>query len=148
MEVTLNIFEALREDHDKQRTLVDLLVKTKGDSDGRKELLERLKTNAQVHAKAEERFFYKPLIDHDITQDKARHSIAEHQTLDKLFEELETTDFSSPGWLATAKKLQHKLHHHLEEEEHEVFQVAGKALTEDQKQSLATDYQELMAAEA
>ena len=31
------IFERLREDHDKHRTLLDICAKTHGDSEGRKE---------------------------------------------------------------------------------------------------------------
>ena len=41
--MTTTIFEALRSDHDTQRTLVDLLTSTEGDSDGRRELFDRLK---------------------------------------------------------------------------------------------------------
>ncbi|MDX1556493.1 MAG: hemerythrin domain-containing protein [Xanthomonadales bacterium] len=136
----MNIFEALRESHEKQRTLVKLLVKTEGDSEGREELFEKLKTELEHHANAEERHFYVPLMEHDLTQDKARHSVAEHKELDDYIEKLEETEFSSPGWLSHAKKLKERLIHHLDEEEHEVFQMAGKALTEKEKTSLAKDY--------
>jgi len=136
----MTIFEALREDHDTQRKLADILTDTSGESEGRAQLFERLKNELAIHAEAEERFFYKPLIAHDRTQELSRHGIAEHHELDELVEELEKTDMSSPGWLVTAKKLQHKIHHHLEEEEHEFFQVAGKVFTEEQKSSLANDY--------
>lgn len=138
----MNIFEALREDHQKQRTLCELLTKTAGDSTGRRELFERLKRELETHAAAEERNFYSPLMDHDLTQDIARHSVAEHEELDSLVEELEETPFDSPGWLTTAKKLAHALTHHLDEEEQEVFQLAGKALSEHQKTSLADAYRE------
>ena len=141
----MNIFEALRESHEKQRTLVGLLVKTEGDSEGREELFENLKAEMEHHAMAEERHFYVPLMEHDLTQEKARHSVAEHKDLDELIEKLDDTEFSSPGWLTHAKKLEHCLIHHLDEEEHEVFQMAGKALTEAEKQSLATDYRAHMA---
>lgn len=140
----MNIFEAIREDHQKQRTLVDLLTKTHGDSDGRQELFDRLKNHLQTHAEVEERFFYVPLMKDDLTQDKARHSVAEHNDIDELIEELEKTDMSSPHWLATANKLKDQVIHHLDEEEHEVFQMAGKALTEKQKTELATSYQKEM----
>ena len=136
----MNIFEALREDHDKQRTLVDILVKTHGDSDGRREIFDKLKKELRDHADAEERHFYIPLIESDLTQDKARHSIAEHHDIDELLEELEETDMSSPGWLAAAKKLHHEVNHHLDEEEHEVFQMAGKVLSDQQKEKLAKDF--------
>ncbi len=137
----MNIFEALREDHEKQRTLVNILIKTSGDSDGRDELFDKLKLELSVHANAEERYLYVPLMEDDLTQEKARHSVAEHKELDDFVEELEETDRSSSAWLITAKKLADRLIHHLDEEEHEVFQLAGKALSEDQKTSLAKDYQ-------
>lgn len=140
----MNIFEALREDHEKQRTLIKILVKTHGDSDGRKEIFAKLKDELNRHAAAEERNFYVPLMQHDLTQEKARHSVAEHKELDDFIEELETTDPSSSGWVATAKKMADRLIHHLDEEEHEIFQIAGKALTEKQKTDLAQDYKEMM----
>jgi hemerythrin superfamily protein len=91
------IFEALRTDHDTQRTLVDLLTRTKGASDGRAELFTRLKDQLQAHAAAEERYFYVPLIERDLTQDKARHSVAEHKELDDYIERLEGYDLSAPN---------------------------------------------------
>ncbi len=136
----MTIFEALRKDHDIQRELVDNLVKTEGDSDKRNELFILLKRQLEAHAEAEERNFYKPLIDSDLTQGRARHSIAEHHEMDELIEELEETDYSSPGWLVTAKKLREQVHHHLDEEEQEVFQLAGKVLSDTQKTKLAAGY--------
>lgn len=134
------VFEALRADHETQRDLVARLVETAGDSDERDELFGRLKTELAAHADAEERFFYIPMMEFDLTQDKARHSVAEHHELDELVEELQETDPSSAHWLATAKKLRHDLVHHLDEEEQEVFQMAGKVLTETQKTELAKSY--------
>ncbi|MEZ5739946.1 MAG: hemerythrin domain-containing protein [Burkholderiaceae bacterium] len=140
----MNIYEELRADHDIQRTLIDLLVKTEGDSEGREELFAKVKTALDSHAMAEERHFYVPLIESDLVQEKARHSIAEHKELDDLVEALETTDRSSPAWLVTARTLKDRLLHHLAEEEHEVFQLSGKVLTETQKQRLASAYRREM----
>ncbi|AWX43197.1 hypothetical protein HME9304_00184 [Flagellimonas maritima] len=138
------IFEALRVDHDKQRSLLDKLVNTTGDSEDRNTLYGKLKEQLEQHADAEERFFYKPLISADITQEKARHSIAEHHEIDELLEELDDTEYSSPAWLVTAKKLKEKVEHHLDEEEQEVFQLAGKALKDNQKKDLAVSYENYM----
>ncbi|MBQ4857766.1 hemerythrin domain-containing protein [Pseudoalteromonas sp. MMG007] len=140
----MNIFEALRYDHDKQRKLVDALIETHGDTDERHALMNELKTELEDHAKFEERFFYNPLMCDDLTQEKARHSVAEHHEIDELIEQLEDTKMSSSAWLKTAKKLNELVHHHLSEEEREVFQLAGKALTEDQKETLATRYNKAM----
>ena len=108
----MNIFEALRQEHEIQRDLVAKLVETHGDTEERK----------------------------DLTQEKARHSVAEHHEMDELIEELEDTEMDASNWLKIAKELEHKVTHHLDEEEQEVFQMAGKALTEKQKTSLAEDY--------
>ena len=142
----MTIFEALRADHDEQRTLLELLGKTHGDSEGRDERFEKVKTELSAHAAAEERALYIPMMEVDLTQEKARHSVAEHHEIDELLETLEETDFSSSAWLSTAKKLQHLVTHHLDEEEQEVFQLAGRALPEQQKTSLARTYQKEMAA--
>lgn len=142
----MTLFEALREDHDTQRTLLDLLIKTHGDSEGREELFAKVKKALTSHAAAEERALYIPMMEVDMTQEKARHSVAEHHEIDELVEELGDTDFSSPGWLATAKKLRDLVTHHLDEEEQEVFQLAGRALSADAKVRLAGTYREEMAA--
>ena len=140
----MNIFEALRSDHERQRDLVDRLLQTEGASDERKDLFERLKVELEAHSGAEERFFYVPLMEEDLTQDKARHSVAEHKELDDFVEQLEQYDMAGSQWIQTAKELAHRLTHHLDEEEREVFQLAGKALTEQQKQDLAADYADEM----
>lgn len=141
----MNIFEVMREDHQVQRTLVDQLVETKGDSEERDELFQKIKTELKAHAAAEERCFYIPLMQHDMTQEKSRHSVAEHHEIDEMLEKLETTEYSSSAWLVEAKNLQHRIHHHLDEEEHEVFQMGGKVLTDKQKTTLADDYQQEMS---
>lgn len=140
----MDIFKALKEDHEVQRTLIDQLCKTEGSSDGRQELFERVKVLVSHHAVSEERHFYIPLMKDDLTQEKARHSVAEHHEMDEMMEELTETDMSSPHWLAVAKKLQDQLHHHLDEEEDEVFPLADKVLSQNQKTTLASRYRELM----
>ena len=136
----MNIFEALRMSHDVQRMLVDQLIATQGNSPQRELLFKELTLELAAHAASEERFFYVPLIAHDMTQQPSRHGIAEHHQMDKLVADLQQTDFSSPGWLVTAKALHHKIYHHLEDEEKSVFQLAGKVLSESEKLSLAKDY--------
>ncbi len=134
------IFEALRADHDTQRDLIDRLVETTGDSSERRDLFDRVVRELAAHAAAEERFFYVPLMESDTTQEQARHSVAEHKELDDLVEQLEGYDMSAPQWLQTARDLRERLVHHLDEEEREVFPVAGKVLAESEKPTLAAAY--------
>ena len=53
---------------------------------------------------------------------------------------LEEYEMSASQWLVTARQLAHHLTHHLDEEETQIFPVAGKALGEDQKTELAAEY--------
>lgn len=137
----MNIFEALRESHERQRTYAKALIHTSGDTPERVEAYKQLKSELQAHATAEERHFYIPLMEVDNGVDLSRHGIAEHHEMDEMMEELDDTEMSSPAWLVTAKKLSEKVHHHLEEEEQKFFQMAGKLLNDKQKESLAGQYE-------
>ena len=138
------IFDVIRDDHETQRTLVSLLTETEGGSAGRAELWPRLKRELQAHAGAEERFFYVPLMEHDMTQEAARHSVAEHKELDDFIEQLDSYDMSGPQWLRTARQLAERLTHHLDEEEIEIYPVAGRVLSDAEKTSLGSEYVEDM----
>jgi len=140
----MTIFESIRKDHDTQRDLLEKLVKTSGDINERDVLYKQLKNELNIHADAEERYFYKPLISNDMMQEKARHGIAEHHEIDELLEQLDDTDYSSSAWLKIAKDLKEKVEHHLEDEEHTFFQLAGKVFNEQQKTALAKDYRSYM----
>jgi hemerythrin superfamily protein len=137
----MNIFEALRVSHEIQRALATQLVETSGDTPERAKIFRDFKQELLAHETAEERCFYVPLFDHDSTVDASRHAIAEHHEMDEMVEDLEKIEHSSPAWLPAAKKLAEKVHHHLKEEETKFFQLAGKVLTEAQKQSLAKQYE-------
>ncbi|MEH0154422.1 hemerythrin domain-containing protein [Limibacter armeniacum] len=140
----MTIFESIRQDHDIQRKLADELIQTSGSSQRRKEVFEEFKKELQAHAEAEERYFYIPLFQEDMTQDHARHGVAEHHEIDELIEKLEKTDMSNAAWLQYAKDLKDKVCHHLDDEEHKFFQLAGKVLTEGHKSSLGKKYRSAM----
>ena len=137
----MNIFEALRLSHETQRALCTQLLATEGASTDRRRLFRELKHELAAHAAAEERCFYTPLIAFDETQAQARHGMAEHHEMDGMVDDLNKTDMSSPGWIAQFTKLRDKVFHHLDDEEHAIFQLAGKVLGEMQKSSLARDYE-------
>src|SRR6056300_57992 len=107
----MNIFEAIRKDHDTQRELLKKLINTTGDSKNRDKIFKAIKNELEVHANAEERHFYKPLISNEMMQEKARHGIAEHHEIDELIEQLEETDYDSSAWLKIAKDLKDKVEH-------------------------------------
>lgn len=136
----MNIYKAIKEDHDIQRDLCAKILKTSGDSKERRDIWEELKKELEVHEVAEERFFYSPLIDTDKMQEDARHGMAEHHEMDDLIEELDDTDMSSPHWLATMQKLADKVEHHLKDEEEDFFKKAKDIYSTEEAESLAKSY--------
>ena len=136
----MNIFEALRESHEQQRSLSQQLIQTSGHTEERQQLFKQLKNELYAHSVAEDRYLYIPLMFNDVGLDITRHALAEHHEMDELVEKLEETDMSNPGWLAIAKQLSEKVHHHLKEEEHKFFQQAGKILEDAEKEILAKKY--------
>ena len=141
----MNIFDALRLSHDTQRALATRILETKGDSPERNHLFRELKHELAAHAGAEERCFYTPLIAFDSTIAQARHGMAEHHEMDELVDELNQMEMSSSGWIAHFTKLRDKVFHHLDDEEHAIFQLAGKVLGEREKTALAKAYEEEFA---
>ena len=137
-----DIFETLREEHEKARTLMDLVAKTHGDSDGRREMFAKLKKELDEHATAEENSFYKPLFGTH-AQDKATHAIKEHEEVRECLEALEKMDYSSSAWLPKFSTLRDMVEHHMDEEEHMIFQQAGRVLSDTQKESLAGTHRRL-----
>jgi hemerythrin-like domain-containing protein len=137
----MNIFEALRVSHDTQRALALQLVHHPMDKAQRRRVFQDLKQELLAHETAEERCFYVPLFEHDSTVDASRHAISEHHEMDEMVEDLEKLEFGGEAWMEHAKKLAHKVRHHLEEEETKFFQLAGKVLSDKQKLQLAKDYE-------
>lgn len=136
----MKIFQAIEQDHEKQRSLMKILVETSGDTNKRRAYFKALKEQLSQHAVAEERYFYAPLMKSDKTIDDSRHGIAEHHEIEELVEILEQTDMSSSAWLTYMKTLQERVLHHLAEEEKEFFKHADKVLTSKQKDELANQY--------
>ncbi len=136
----MTIFERLRADHDVQRTLMRLLLKTHGDSSGRKELFGRLKRAIETHAEAEERAFYAPLLASELGREPAADAVREHGQVRDLLGELEQHDMSSSGWLAKAKVMVDLNEHHMQEEERKTFEVAAQVLSDSDHQQLVREF--------
>jgi len=135
-----NIFEALRESHERQRSLCTRVVRSKPGSEAREALFQAVKIELEAHAAAEERFLYSPILMHDNGLTPSRHALSEHHEIEELLEEMSVHDKGTESWQDKAASLSHTVRHHLKEEETSFFQQAGKLLTEQQKATLAGRY--------
>jgi len=135
-----NIYDALRESHERQRSLCRKLLRSPPHTERRIALFTDLRIELAAHAAAEERFLYAPILMHDAGLDSSRHALHEHHELDEIVEDMQVIDKAGAGWMAKARKLSKKVHHHLREEETKFFQVSGKLLGAAQKDRLAKQY--------
>ena len=134
------IYDALRESHEIQRSLCRKLVRAKPGKQDRVAIFKALHTELAAHAAAEERFLYAPVLMDDMGLNLSRHALHEHHQMDELVEDLHKADAEGGEWLAVARKLSEKVHHHLREEETKFFQVTGKILSETAKVQAARRY--------
>jgi hypothetical protein len=134
------IYDALRESHALQRSLCRRLLRTPPHDARRRDLFRELRIELAAHEAAEERHLYVPMLMHDMGLNASRHALHEHHEIDELIEQLQEGRPGDRGWMATAKALSTKVHHHLREEEKKFFQVSGKILSATQKTRLAARY--------
>lgn len=131
MSDTTEIFERLKQDHDRHRELLDKLLKTSGETEERKELFTELTKELKAHAAAEEQALYSTMLRKPPTTDETRHSVAEHHEIDEALNDLAATDMSEGGWLTKFKTFAHDYRHHIDEEEEEHFPDFENYLTDE-----------------
>jgi hypothetical protein len=137
----MNLFELLRQSHAVQRRLCSRLMSARSSQRQRTAAFLQLKVELQAHAAAEERHLYAPLLMKDAGLNSSRHALSEHHEIDELCEALSVPDKGGSDWQQTLTELCTRVRHHLKEEERKFFKVAGRELTDRQKETLARRYQ-------
>ncbi|MDG5748580.1 hemerythrin domain-containing protein [Qipengyuania sp. XHP0207] len=118
---TTEIFDRLKQDHDRHRELLDKLLETSGETDEREKLFTELTKELKSHAAAEEQALYSTMLRKPPTTDETRHSVAEHHEIDEALNDLAATDMASGAWLTKFKEFDHRYRHHINEEEEDHF---------------------------
>lgn len=135
-----NLYDALRESHQLQRSLLRKLLRSKPGTQDRISLLTQVRIELAAHEAAEERFLYVPMLMDDMGLSSSRHALHEHHQIDELVEDVQKLDPAEAAWIDKARELSKKVHHHLSEEEKKFFQVSGKVLSQAQKLKSARGY--------
>ncbi|MXP25475.1 hemerythrin domain-containing protein [Altererythrobacter indicus] len=142
------IFERLKQDHDRQRELLEKIEQTHGESDERATLFEQFTIDAKSHAAAEEQALYSTMMRKPETTGETRHSVAEHHEIEEALNDIAATEMSSPGWLAKFKQLKHDYLHHIDEEEDDHFPDFAKQLDEKDVEYMEQVFERRKKAEA
>jgi hemerythrin superfamily protein len=140
----MQIYEALKKDHEKVKQLLKELVELSDDSGKRAgQIILDIRDELIPHSRAEENVFYNTLRGIDTAKKIALHGYQEHIEAETLLRLLQVKDFFSTDWRATALKLKEAIEHHIEEEEGEIFSAAKQLFTEDEAEAIGETFEKL-----
>lgn len=135
--------ELLKSDHEQVLQLFtefSQMEDDEEDSDNKRDLVEKACALLTIHAQIEEELFYPALrdvFDDDAPLDEAQ---VEHDIARQLIAEIEAMDADEDLYDAKFTVLGEYVHHHIEEEQNELFPKAKKAKID--LQALGADLQE------
>ena len=134
----------LKNDHDAiKKMLKDLEDTTERAVKTREDGFGRLKRSLTVHEQMEEAILYPALKQHAEARDIVLEAYEEHDVVDKVLRDLEATPFDDESWHAKLKVMSENLHHHIEEEEREMFDQARQVFGQDMLEQLGEQMQEI-----
>lgn len=139
----MDIYQALKKDHDDIKGLLDELVTIREDDDYRFILIDEIRNFLIPHARAEESVFYNSLRAVNADKKVVYQGFQEHLEAETLLRSLQVMDKLNLNWKATAEKLRNVLLHHIEDEESEIFAEARAAFTKDEAESMCDAFEEL-----
>jgi hemerythrin superfamily protein len=140
----MEIYEALRKDHDAVKALLAELVSLdESDVKTRDSLVAKIRDELVPHSRAEEAVFYNSLRLLDASSGMAMHGFAEHMEAEALLRSLQARDFIGTTWKPTAEKLKNWLDQHIEEEEGDMFAAAKQLFTYREAQAMAEAFEKM-----
>jgi len=139
----MEIYEALKKDHEEVKELMDELIALKNDDDYRFVLIEEIRNHLIPHARAEESVFYNTLRAVNADKKIVFHGYQEHLEAETLLRTLQVMDKMNLEWKGTAEKLRDALQHHINEEETEIFAEARAAFTKEEAEAMCEAFEQL-----
>lgn len=139
----MDIYEALKKDHEEVKALLDELVSLRNDDEYRFVLIEEIRNHLIPHSRAEESVFYNTLRAVNADKKIVFHGFQEHLEAETLLRTLQVMDKVNLEWKGTAEKLRDAVLHHVEEEESEIFAEARAAFTKEEAEAMCEAFEQL-----
>lgn len=137
----MQIYEALKKDHDKVKQLMaDLLALDNDNDEAREVLVSQIRDEIIPHARAEESVLYNSLRTIDSTKNIAMHAYKEHMEIEGHLRMLQVKDKADMDWRETAEKLKRSFEEHIHEEEGLIFDMAKGVFTADEAEMMTTAF--------
>ena len=135
-------FQSLEKDHNEVRDILEQLAQTsEGAAKTKEKLFMKLKHELLPHMKGEEKGLYPVLMENRDVREKAMESLEEHHVAETVFNELDKLPKDKENWSAKLKVFKEIVEHHIEEEEDEVFDIAGEILDDDQLDQIMESFE-------
>lgn len=135
-----NAIQLLKEDHKKVKDLLSQLVETTTRAEKtRRQLLEKIAQELEIHTHIEEEIFYPAFKEAGNSEFSKMYfeALEEHRAVDELvLPDLKKTEPSSEKFSGRAKVLKELVEHHIDEEEKDMFKKASQALSKDELMEL------------
>jgi hemerythrin-like domain-containing protein len=138
----MNIYEALKKDHDELQSTLDELAAAES-TQSRRTLVEKVRNLLVPHSRAEEAVFYNVLRDHDETKNLVSHAYGEHVKAEALLRGLQVTETIALHWKGGVEKLKKDISHHIAEEEGKIFSAAKRALSDEEAKTIGAAFVKL-----
>ena len=137
MEVTVSIFDVIKDDHRKVEQLFED-IREASDPDDRFSLFESLREELTIHTRAEEEVLYKRL--RSRMQDQMKEAYQEHEDALALCAKLQDLEPNDRDFLRTLDLLEQAIQHHVKEEEDEILPQAKSIVGADADNRLAAEF--------
>lgn len=136
----------LETDHRRFEKLLDEGEKTtERAAKGRREILQTLVSELDVHEAIEEQILYPALEKHPEARKTTIEGFEEHHVADTIVKELKDTATDDEKWGAKFKVLKENIAHHIKEEERVMFPAARGALAREELLALGAKMRALKA---
>jgi len=138
-----NVLGILKEDHARVKKLLEEFAETTDRGvKVRRELLDKITMELEIHTQLEEELFY-PAYKHAVETKEDRklffEAAEEHALVKETLKKLAKTKVESEEFGARAKVLKDLVEHHAREEENDMFPAARKAMGEELLSNLAQE---------
>lgn len=140
----MNIYSALKSDHDKVKALLSELVSlSEGDEKRFSTLVAKIRDELIPHSRAEEAVFYNSIREVDIAKNLVWEGYEEHMAAEALLRSLQAVNKVDVQSKKLAEKLKAALEHHIQEEESEIFSAAKQLFTAEESTEMGRAFQSL-----
>lgn len=135
------ITEILKDDHDRVLSTLDNMISTsQSHDDTRRQLLDKVVDELEMHTAFEEEVFYPEARKATGLDAAINDDLKEHREVDMLLDRLSAMSVFGARWINVARDLRDALEHHIRDEQNELFPAAEKAIPGERLQAMSRAY--------